>query len=62
MPKKKWSEVFEEENKLKRQRELITMRNLVEVMANLAHHSNSIEDFANNLDKLYQKIEDEINK
>lgn len=60
--KKKWSAVFEEENKLKRQRELITMRNLVEVIANLARHSHSFDEFADNLDKLYNKIEDEINK
>lgn len=59
---KKWNDILEEENKLSKKMELITMRNTLEGLLDIAHCSDTYEDFVNNLQLLYDKVDELINE
>lgn len=62
MPGKTWKQVFEEKSKLERQEDLISMRNLLDGIVRLGKVSKDFPDFINNLEKLKNKIDEEIDK
>ena len=58
----KWDDVSQEEVKLARKRELITMRNFTEMLIHLIDTSNSLSELSVNLSKFKDKLDKEINK
>ncbi len=58
----KWKEVQEEQDKLNRKIELITMRNFAGLLGVVISRSESWEDFQNKWHLIEEKLENEINK
>ena len=59
---KKWKDVFEEENQLKRKIEMITIRNTIEMIKVVADTSADFKDFASKLQIAIDKLQADIDK
>ena len=57
-----YKELLEEKKQLERKIELTSLQTLVKCIAELARNSDSMEEFASNLDRLSDKFDEMINK
>lgn len=55
-----YKQALDEKKEMERQIELISLRNLTNAIAKMAHLAHSIEEFADNLDKLVGKFDEMI--
>lgn len=59
---KKWKDVFEEENKLRRKIEMITIRNTIEMIKVVADTSTDFKDFTSKLQIAIDRLQKDIDK
>lgn len=59
---RKWKDIQEEENKLERKLEMITIRNAYQGLIKVAKYSESFEDFIKNLEIFIEQLNAEIDK
>lgn len=62
MPNKKWSDIEQEEAKLSRKKELITIRNFTQMLAKLVKTSRSLDELGAKLDYLEKRLNKEIDE